>query len=175
MTTTMTTISMVAVVALAIIAIYTDVRWGKIFNSLTLPFALLGLALNSIGAGWEGFALSVTGIAVGFALWIVSAVLGRILGGGDIKLLMAFGALMGPQFLLWSLLYGALAGGVMAIIIALRRGVLQNTFKSLGTSLVMRAVASAPMEIGDRAGEIRLPYAIALGTGAFIALALQMG
>jgi prepilin peptidase CpaA len=175
MTTTMTTINMAAVVALAIIAMYTDVRWGKIFNILTLPFALLGLALNSIGAGWEGFTLSIIGIAVGFALWIASSFLGRILGGGDIKLLMAFGALMGPQFLLWSLLYGALAGGVMAIIVALRKGVLQDTFKSLGTSLAMRAVAATPMEIGDRAGEVRLPYAIALGAGAFVALALQMG
>jgi len=166
---------MAAVVLLAIIAMYTDVRWGKIFNTLTLPFALLGLALNSIGAGWEGFTLGMLGIALGFALWLASAFLGRILGGGDIKLLMAFGALMGPQFLLWSLLYGALAGGVMAIIVALRKGVLQDTFKSLGTSLVMRAVASAPMEIGDRAGEVQLPYAIALGAGAFVTLILQMG
>ncbi|MCD6362068.1 MAG: prepilin peptidase [Armatimonadetes bacterium] len=171
-TITMTTIA--AVVVLAIIAIYTDIRWGKIFNVLTVPFALLGLVLNTVGGGWEGFALSIEGIGLGFAIWLVSSFLGRILGGGDIKLLMAFGALQGPGFLLWALAYGALIGGVMAIAVALRRRTMLKTFKSLGTSLYLRAAAAVPMEIEDGAGEVRLPYAIALGAGAFVALALQI-
>ncbi len=169
----MATISMAAVIVLAMIAVYTDVRWGKIFNILTAPFALLGLILNTIGGGWEGLLLSVEGIALGFALWLFSNALGRILGGGDIKLLMAFGALMGPGFLLWSLAYGAIIGGIMAIVIAARKGIVIATFRSLWTSLFMRAVASMPMEIDDAAGDTRLPYAIALGTGALITLVIQ--
>jgi len=172
--TTLAITSTAAVIVLAIVAVYTDVRWGKIFNTVTVPFALLGLILNTVGGGWEGLLLSVEGIAVGFGIWLVSSFLGRILGGGDIKLLMAFGALQGPGFLLWALAYGAIIGGVMAIVVALRRGLVLRTLRSLGTSLYMRAAAAVPMEIEDGTGGVRLPYAIALGTGAMVALALHI-
>lgn len=165
-----------AVFVLAIAAAYTDLRWGKIFNALTVPFALLGLILNSVGGGWEGLLLSMEGLAVGFGLWLVSGFLGRILGGGDIKLLMAFGALQGPAFLLLTLFYGALIGGVMALVVALRRGLLVKTFKSLGTSIYMRAACAAPMGLeagNDSDGQVRLPYAIALAVGAILTLALR--
>ena len=164
-----------AVLVLAVTAAYTDVRWGKIFNALTLPFALLGLTLNSIGGGWEGFLLSIGGIGVGFGLWLLSSFLGRIMGGGDIKLLMAFGALQGPGFLLLTLLYGALAGGVMALVVALRRGLLMKTFRNLGALIYLRAMCGAPMEISEGAGEVRVRYAIALAVGAMVTLALTMG
>lgn len=172
--TTITITSMAAVIVLAGIAIYTDVRWGKIFNAVTVPFALLGLVLNTVGGGWEGFVLSLEGIGVGFGIWLISSFLGRVLGGGDIKLLMAFGALQGPGFLLWALAYGAIIGGVIAVAVALRRGIMMRTMKSLGASLYMRAAAAVPMEIEDSAGDARLPYAIALGAGAMVTLALQI-
>jgi len=163
-----------AVFVLAIAAAYTDLRWGKIFNALTVPFALLGLILNSVGGGWEGLLLSMEGLAVGFGLWLVSGFLGRILGGGDIKLLMAFGALQGPAFLLLTLFYGALIGGVMALVVALRQGLLVKTFKSLGTSIYMRAACAAPMSLeAGSDGQVRLPYAIALAVGAILTLALR--
>jgi len=104
--------SMGAVVVLALIGAYTDVRFGKIFNVVTVPFALLGLALHAIGGGWQG--------------------------------------------------------------LLLRRRMLGASFRSLGTSLYMRAAMSTPMEIADGAGSVRLPYAIALGAGALLALALKV-
>lgn len=170
----------IASVVLALAAVYTDVRWGKIFNWLTVPFAALGLVLNAAGfnpaveAGWPGLLLSLEGIGAGFALWLVSNFLGRILGGGDIKLLMAFGALLGPLFMLWTFVWGALIGGVVAIAMALRRGALLKTFRQMGTSLYLRAAVSAPMEITDGAGEVRLPYAIALGAGSLVAIAIRL-
>ena len=165
-----------AVLSLALVAAYTDLRWGKIFNFVTVPFALLGLLLNSIESGLEGCLLSLGGLGVGFGLWLVSSFLGRILGGGDIKLLMAFGALQGPGFLLLALGYGALIGGVMAVVVALRRGLLAKTFKNLGASIYLRAAGVAPMDMADAAetgGEVRLPYAIALGLGAMVTLAVR--
>jgi prepilin peptidase CpaA len=170
----MENVLIVASVVLAIAAAYTDIRWGKIFNVMTVPFALLGLTLNTIGGGWEGLLLSVGGIAAGLALWMVSNVLGRILGGGDIKLLMAFGALLGPIFMLWTFALGALIGGAMAIVMALRRGMLQKVLRQMGTSLYLRAAMSTPMEISDGAGEVRLPYALALGVGALVAIGIRL-
>jgi prepilin peptidase CpaA len=164
----------IASVVLAAIAAYTDIRWGKIFNVITVPFALLGLVLNTVGGGLEGLLLSLGGIGAGFALWLVSNFLGRILGGGDIKLLMAFGALMGPLFMLYTFAIGAVAGGIMAVAISLKQGLLGKIMRQMGTSLYMRAKFSEPMEITDGAGEIRLPYAIALGLGALITIGIRL-
>ncbi len=164
----------IASVVLALIAAYTDIRWGKIFNVITVPFALLGLTLNTIAGGLEGLLLSLAGIGAGFALWLVSNFLGRILGGGDIKLLMAFGALLGPLFMLWTFAIGAVVGGVMAVAISLKQGILGKIFRQMGTTLYMRAKFSEPMEITDGAGEIRLPYAIALGLGALITIGFRI-
>lgn len=164
----------IASVVLALIAAYTDIRWGKIFNVITVPFALLGLTLNAVGGGLEGFLLSLGGIGAGFALWLVSNFLGRILGGGDIKLLMAFGALMGPLFMLWTFGIGAIVGGIIAVAISLKQGRLGKIVRQMGTSLYMRAKFSEPMEITDGAGEVRLPYAIALGLGALITISVQL-
>jgi len=50
-----------------------------------------------------------------------------------------------------------------------------RTFKSLGTSMYMRATCGAPMEISEGAGEVRLPYALALAVGAMVTLALTAG
>lgn len=162
-----------ASVVLVLIAAYTDIRWGKIFNAITVPFALLGLTLNTVAGGLEGLLLSLGGLGAGFALWLVSNFLGRILGGGDIKLLMALGALMGPIFMLWTFGIGAIVGGVMAIAISLKQGLLGKVVRQMGTSIYMRARFSEPMEITDGAGEIRLPYAIALGLGALITIGIR--
>lgn len=170
----MNMVLIIASVVLALAAAYTDIRWGKIFNWVTVPFALLGLTLNSVAGGMEGSLLSLGGIAAGFALWLVSNFLGRILGGGDIKLLMAFGALLGPGFMAWTFALGAVIGGVMSIVIAIRRGVLAKIIKQMGTSVYMRTAFATPMEITDGAGEIRLPYAIALGAGALITIAVRL-
>ncbi len=167
-------ILILASVVLAMIAAYTDIRWGKIFNAVTVPFALVGLTLNSIGGGLDGFLLSLAGIGAGFALWLVSNFLGRLLGGGDIKLLMAFGALMGPLFMLYTFVIGALIGGVIAVVISIKQGVLGGIIKQMGTSIYLRAAFSEPMEIADGAGEIRLPYAIALGLGALITIGIRL-
>ncbi len=163
-----------ACIVLAVAAAYTDVRWGKIFNTMTLPFALLGLVLNTVWGGWEGLLLSLGGIAAGFALWLVSNFLGRILGGGDVKLLMAFGALLGPKFMALAFVWGALIGGVLAVAVAIRQGLLLKTLKQMGTSIYLRAAVAEPMEITERAGEVRLPYAIALGAGALVVIAMRL-
>lgn len=152
------------------IAVYTDLRWGKIFNALTLPALLAGLVINTVAGGLDGAVLSVEGIGLGFALFVVSALFGRILGGGDIKLLMAIGALQGPYFLAWAIFYTALAGAVLAISVGLYRGVLGQRMRCLVASLCLRMTQGVPMEMHETPGSPRLPYAIAIGLGSLVAM-----
>ncbi len=161
----MTIVTTTLTVLLVAAAVYTDVRWGKIFNHLTMPAIVLGLIINSL-AGLNGFVHSIAGVGLGLGLFLVSCLLGRILGGGDIKLLMAIGALQGPTFLAWTICYAAIIGGVLATIIAVRHGILLEKIKALFTSCYMRLTFRVPMEMeNNEATQPRLPYAIAISLG----------
>ncbi len=164
------TTAIITIIVVAI-AVYTDVRYGKIYNYLTLPAMGLGLVLNTIGGGVDGLVASLGGVGIALALFLMSRFLGRILGGGDIKLLGAVGALQGATFLVWALLYTALIGGVLAIIVAIGHGILWQRVKNLVAACYLRTVAHVPMEIEIQDSKSpRLPYAIAIGLGSLVAL-----
>ncbi len=155
------------------IAVYTDVRRGKIYNYLTLPAMAIGLILNTVSGGFDGLVSSLGGIGIGLLLFFLSAIFGRILGGGDIKLLAALGALQGANFLLWALVYTAVIGGVLALVVAVGRGILWQRLKALVTACYLRAVAQVPMEIEPASNDApRLPYAIAICLGSLVALVI---
>jgi prepilin peptidase CpaA len=155
---------------LLLISVYTDIRYRKIYNGITTPFAVLGLGLNIYLRGWWGVAFSIEGVLLGLALFFLSAFLGRILGAGDCKLFAAVGALQGPNMLVWCILYALVAGGVLAIIVALYRGVLRPALSRVGKSLYMRAAHGVPMDIATSGEKMRLPYALAIAIGTITAV-----
>jgi len=162
-----TTAVMVAVVFIAVI---TDVRSGKIYNSVTLPAAIIGLILNGVFHGLDGIGASLLGLAAGFGVVLFSSLFGRILGGGGIKLLMAVGALQGPEFLLWTVIYTAIAGGIMAIAITLWRKDFLASMRRLWAGLTMRLFARVPIDVSDGTPvTARLPYAIPIAAGSLVA------
>ena len=169
--TTITTILTGLTILVVAVAVYTDVRWGKILNALTMPGIVLGLLLNSVRDGTAGLLLSIAGIGLGLGLFVLSCFFGRIIGGGDIKLLMAVGALQGPSFLLWALCYAAIIGAVLAIAVALQHGILMRKLKALFASLYLRLTYKVPMDIKESAASgPRLPYAIAISLGTMAAM-----
>jgi prepilin peptidase CpaA len=66
---------------------------------------------------------SVVGWTVGIAIFFLPFALGG-LGAGDVKLLGAIGAWLGPMNAVWVGLYAGAAGGVLAIFVALTKGYL---------------------------------------------------
>jgi len=153
------------------VAIYMDIRYSKVFNFLTVPTMMLGLVINGANEGWVGLAASLAGIFLGICVFLLtSALFGRILGGGDIKLLMAIGALQGPVFLGWALLYTALIGGALAILLGIWRGVLMQRLRSLTADLYLRVDQGVPMDIDQAEGKLRLPYAIPISLGTICVL-----
>ena len=82
----------------SVIAAITDSRTGRIPNWLTLPAASLGVLLHAVMAGRGQAGLSLLGLllaaTVPAILYKVSQ--GRAIGGGDVKLFAALGALLGP-------------------------------------------------------------------------------
>ena len=97
-----------------------DLKTRRLPNSLAVAGLLAGLVGHAWVGGTTGFLWSLAGIAAALPLLLLYAV--RALGAGDVKLFMAVGALMGPIFLLWTLLGAIFAGGLLALIYVMRRG-----------------------------------------------------
>jgi prepilin peptidase CpaA len=153
-----------------LIAVVTNLRKQKIYNWLTLPAIVVGAAVNGIVSGWHGLLFSVEGIAVGSA-WLLLFILRGATGAGDVKLLMAVGAFMGPLFTGWTLLYCALAGGVLAVFYALRRGVLGHTVKNALLGAHVLATVQSPdslKSMADLSKAGKMPQAPAIAMGVII-------
>jgi len=112
---------LLAAIAITGIAAWFDWRKGEIPNWVTLGplgMGLLGhLVLGLVSAGVHGALWSVLGALLGaIACGLVPALLwykGAI-GGGDLKLLMAIGALLGPMLGIEAELYGFIAAALYA-------------------------------------------------------------
>jgi prepilin peptidase CpaA len=80
-------------------AAVTDARSATIPNRLTLPALGIGVALGALDAGVWGLGQALAGATLSFfvpyALFRGSR--GTAIGGGDVKLLAALGALLGPR------------------------------------------------------------------------------
>jgi len=102
-------ISNITLIILLITAAYFDAREKRIPNALTFPVMLAGLILNIIMNSLTGVMVSFCGFFIGFAVFFIPFALG-LMGGGDVKLMAAIGALMGWKFTVLSTLFSAIAG-----------------------------------------------------------------
>jgi prepilin peptidase CpaA len=108
-------------IALGCSAVLDDPRRGLISNWVNLTAIAGGLLYHSIHRGWHGLAASAGGAVLGFSLFLAVYCLGG-LGGGDVKLMAAFGALLGPMGILTAAVLTCVIGGLMAAVsLALRR------------------------------------------------------
>ncbi len=107
-------------------AVATDIRKGLIYNWLTVPAIFAGLLLAVWQSGWAGLGLSLLGMLIGGG-GLFLPFYWRMMGGGDVKLMAAVGALMGPCFVGETLLASILVGGVMGFGLMIVRGKLKPT------------------------------------------------
>jgi prepilin peptidase CpaA len=173
----LTSSHIVPIVALiiGIIACVTDVRHRRIPNLLTFGAAALALVFHGISGGLQGLQTAVFGWLVGTALFLPFFLLGGM-GGGDVKLLAALGAWMGPADAVWLAIYASIAGGVLAVIVALGRGYLTTALRNLRGLLTYwsvvgpRPLASLTLEHGNAP---RLAFAVPMLVGTMVTIWLQ--
>ncbi len=112
-----------------------DLRHYILPDSLTIPGIVIGLAASSVWPwmhGQEvwvrGLLSSAIGVVVGGGiLWAAGSIAEWILkkeamGGGDVKLLAAIGAVVGWPGVLWTLMVGSCIGSVYGIYQRVARG-----------------------------------------------------
>lgn len=103
-------------------ALLSDLLSEKIPNVLTASAAASSLLLHLFTEGMSGVISFLGGAAVPFLL-LYPAFRLRLIGAGDIKLLMAIGSLSGPYFALRLLFRSLLAGAALAAVLLLIRAV----------------------------------------------------
>jgi prepilin peptidase CpaA len=145
-----------------------DLRSRRIPNALTVTGAATALVLRA-PLGWEALADGALGIGLALLLTVPLFLL-NALGGGDVKLLAAAGAFLGPVDLVGASLLIGLLGGVLALVEAVRRGalrvVLLNVAYMIGRwfSPVRRELAPTLTSPAAMA----IPYGVPIAVGALI-------
>lgn len=165
----MPTISSPAFAAVAIgvvAATIVDLRTRRIPNALTATMAGVGIGFAAAGLSGISVGAALAGILVGFALMMPGHLLGAT-GAGDVKLMAAVGAIVGPGLTVTAFLFTAIAGGVLAVVVAVRRRRLAATFA--GTGRLIAAPTDAPRELRTAAPVSRFAYGPAIAIGSVLA------
>jgi prepilin peptidase CpaA len=134
------------------VAVIEDLRSRTISNWTTLGAMAAGVLYHVVTGGWAGLGSSLLGLIVGFLAFLVFYLLGGM-GGGDIKLMAGFGAILG----------GAVASGQAAIFAAAVGGILALAvlgFRWLRAIARRQAISGSPF----------IPYAPAITAGAWLTL-----
>jgi len=112
-------LTVIATVAVVWLAAWVDLRTLKIPNALSVTGVAFGLLINVSDSGPPGLWQGLAGLGLGMALMLPGYLL-HSTGAGDVKLMGAVGALLGPGRVLWALLFAALAAGFLAVLFGLK-------------------------------------------------------
>jgi prepilin peptidase CpaA len=155
------------------VCVAADLRTRRIPNLVTGPALVAGAVLNAVYGGYQGLSQSALGLLASVAILFVPFALGGI-GGGDVKMMAALGAFVGPRMALSGLALGMILGGAIMIVHLCRIGRLGEKLKH---TIAMFAAAARTGSIGplrppgDDPATVTLPYSVPLGIGTIAVLA----
>jgi prepilin peptidase CpaA len=164
---------------LVIIAAIWDIRTRRIPNWLTFPGVLLGVGVNTFLFEFSGLKFSLIGLGLALGVYFVLYLL-HAMGAGDVKLMAAVGAALGPASWFVILLLTTIAGAVTGLILVAFKGRLRRTFANIGLILTSLGRGRAPykespeLDVNTDQG-MRLPHGalIAIATLGFLAAELR--
>ncbi len=149
-----------------IAAIIDDLARRRIANWIPCCAFIAGVVLQSVQNGWRGAGSALLGTATGAAVFLIFYLLGGM-GGGDVKLMAGFGAVLGVKQLLEASLWTAGCGGVMALLV-ISAGYIRQLWKKR-TSGAIEAAEGEGVHKGARRAD-SIPYAPAIAAGVWLSL-----
>jgi prepilin peptidase CpaA len=147
-------------ILLGLAATIDDLRRREIADWIPVAALAGGFGWQIGVSGWLGSLYALAGAAAGFGVFLIFYLLGGM-GGGDVKLMAGFGALLGAGRLLEAALWTAGVGGVIAV------GALAG--KALGRRWRRDRTRDASAAAQDPTRE-SIPYAPAIALGVWLSL-----
>jgi prepilin peptidase CpaA len=154
-----------------VISVFTDIKKRKILNVVTFPTILFGIIYNAMTLGWQGLIFTGEGLLVGLGLLIFPYLLGGM-GAGDVKLMGAIGSIMGATFVFYSFIYTALIGGIIALVLIIKKRGFWNSIRNFFFHITFfrRNLGSINFNKGHQPSSITFPYGVAIVLGTFCTL-----
>ncbi len=159
-------LNLVPLMAAVLVAAAQDMRSRRIGNALTLALLLAGIVSAVAGTGAIGAQDALLGAAVGFGLMFVPFAIEAV-GGGDVKLMAAVGAWVGPWMVAEVFAGQAIIGMLIVLVQAAAAGKIAELFRN---SAVIAANVGAIRDVGvdhvietgkrNRCIERPLPFAV---------------
>jgi prepilin peptidase CpaA len=147
-----------------------DAGWRLIPKGLTLAAAAAGLIFHGI---YGGLGSALLTMVAGFIIATIFYGLGAI-GGGDVKLIAAVGALLGWSLWLTAMEFAIFVAAGMALVQMIYRGAVRQTLRNMGALLVSWSHGGIHSGIHvANPNTIRSPFAVAAAVGVFAALNLH--
>jgi prepilin peptidase CpaA len=156
---------------LLVLCAYWDLRYRKIPNWATLPGIALGFGMNSLLYGWAGLKTSGLGFLVGFGALLVLFVFSWM-GGGDVKLMAAVGALKGYPFVVSALFYSLLVGVFIGVVMLIWNRKTLRAFKNIFLFMASRITSSIPKHDLQPAETTKIPFGLAIVLGTIWAIVM---
>lgn len=160
----------VVLLVVALPAAVYDFRSRRIPNWLAVAGLAAGLAANAILFRWNGLVTALLGMGLALLIYFPLYLL-RGMGAGDVKLMAACGAILGPKPWILFLLFTALSSAAAGLMLAATKGRLQSTLTNTGyiarelLSLRSPRVGRAEIDVGNKEA-IRMPHGVAAAFAA---------
>ncbi|MCK4658191.1 MAG: prepilin peptidase [Phycisphaerae bacterium] len=160
-------------------ASWIDYSQRRVPNWLNATLVVVGLVVQAYFHGFGGVTSGLLGMLVGFGVLIIPWTM-HGMGAGDVKLMAAIGVWFGPWMTLVAFAVGGVLGGIIAMVMIVYSGRLQNACANLGVLMVkMQSRDTAFGEFGSAksfaaGGSQLLPYGVPLTIGSLIVLGGQV-
>ena len=160
---------------LLVLACVTDLRSRRIPNVLTGTAVVCAVVFHLATGGWSAAGWSALGLCIGTVLFLPMFAL-RGMGAGDVKLLAAVGAWLGPGQVTTAAIATSIVGGVLALVVAFAYGYLRKALSNIYLLLShwrVMGVQPLPEVTLEQSRGPRLAYALPIAIGTVVTLCLK--
>ena len=149
-----------------------DLRTRRIPNVLTLSAAVVAIVFHAASAGWSGVGFSLSGWLIGMLVFFPFFAV-RGMGAGDVKLLGAFGAWLGPRDVFYVAAAAAIVGALGAIALIVARHRTQKTFTHMSAMLsswTIDGIGAVPGLTLAEPSRLAMCYSLPITAGALVTI-----